>query len=407
MRLPAYRPLFIVAGLLTALTYLWHESTSPDLERRHHLQEILRIIELHDAELMRDILLARAGLLPNYDALSKTGHALETISQDLLSASQSSAEMADTPLAQSAQQLSQTLQAKLTEVEYFKSDNALLRNSMTYFTKVGQNLDVKAKLPAKVERLWQLMFSFLETPEADLAQAIQRELASLEQHKSLPPEYTSLIAHGRLIVDLLPRLDVSLRGIIQIPIADKLAALQAELLQYSMSIEKRAQTYRLMLYVVALCLVVYLLYQFVRLRLSNESLRRAHEQLQQESNERLHAEIALRASEERLRSMTDSAHEAIISVDSLAKVVSWNRGAEAMFGYSETTMLGQPLLLLIPEHDAYIHDSILTRKSTNTDAGAVQLQGQRQDGKGFPLELSLSSWSRGNDFFHDGNYSRH
>ena len=79
----SWQPKLIVASLLLALTYLWLQSANPELERRNRLQTTLRIIELHDAELMRDILMARAGLLSNYDALTKAGQELLRLSQSL------------------------------------------------------------------------------------------------------------------------------------------------------------------------------------------------------------------------------------------------------------------------------------------------------------------------------------
>ncbi|WP_446810399.1 DAHL domain-containing protein [Methylomonas sp. 2BW1-5-20] len=79
----SWQPRLIIVGLLLALTYLWIQSASPELERRNRLQSTLRIIELRDAELMRDILLARAGLLANYDALTKAGQKLLLLSKSL------------------------------------------------------------------------------------------------------------------------------------------------------------------------------------------------------------------------------------------------------------------------------------------------------------------------------------
>jgi hypothetical protein len=58
-----WQPIAIVAGLLLLLTYLLIQSQSPDLALRARLQEALQSIQLHDTELTRDVLLARAGLL--------------------------------------------------------------------------------------------------------------------------------------------------------------------------------------------------------------------------------------------------------------------------------------------------------------------------------------------------------
>ena len=80
-----WKPLSIVAGLLLLLTYLLIQSRSPDLARRARMQEALQNLQLHDTELTRDVLLARAGLLPNYDSLPRIGQQLSQIA-DALSA---------------------------------------------------------------------------------------------------------------------------------------------------------------------------------------------------------------------------------------------------------------------------------------------------------------------------------
>ena len=74
-----WKPLSIVVGLLLLLTYLLIQSRSPDLARRARMQETLQTLQLHDTELTRDVLLARAGLLPNYDSLPRIGQQLSRI----------------------------------------------------------------------------------------------------------------------------------------------------------------------------------------------------------------------------------------------------------------------------------------------------------------------------------------
>jgi signal transduction histidine kinase len=71
-----WKPLSVVSGLLVLLTYLLLQSRSPDLALRARVQETLQTLQLHDTELTRDVLLARAALLPHYDSLPRTGQSL-------------------------------------------------------------------------------------------------------------------------------------------------------------------------------------------------------------------------------------------------------------------------------------------------------------------------------------------
>src|SRR5215475_1502803 len=71
-----WKSLAIVSGLLLLLTYLLIQSRSPDLALRARMLEALQTLQLHDTELTRDVLLARAGLLPHYDSLPRTAQRL-------------------------------------------------------------------------------------------------------------------------------------------------------------------------------------------------------------------------------------------------------------------------------------------------------------------------------------------
>ena len=120
--------------------------------------------------------------------------------------------------------------------------------------------------------------------------------------------------------------------------------------------------------------------------------------------ERKRSEEAVRASEERFRSVTQSANDAIISADSRGIILSWNKGARAIFGYEEAEVRGQPLTLLMPERYRAAHQQGLKRVQAAGDSRVigttVELHGLRKDGGEFPLELSLSSWKiSGETFF--------
>ena len=57
--------------------------------------------------------------------------------------------------------------------------------------------------------------------------------------------------------------------------------------------------------------------------------------------ERKRAEAALRESNERVRTICDSALDAVVMVDPDGKALYWNPAAERMFGYSRDEMLGR------------------------------------------------------------------
>src|SRR5438874_5802668 len=104
----------------------------------------------------------------------------------------------------------------------------------------------------------------------------------------------------------------------------------------------------------------------------------------------------LRASELRFRSVVQSAADAIILADEQGKIISWNNGAETIFGYQEDEIVGADLESLMPEayrerHRAGFERYRVTGRS-QLIGRTVELEGLKKDGTVFPLELSLASW---------------
>ncbi len=102
----------------------------------------------------------------------------------------------------------------------------------------------------------------------------------------------------------------------------------------------------------------------------------------------------LRAGEERFNSITESANEAIVSVNEHGLIVSWNPSAELIFGYMATEVLGRSITMLIPEELREAHIAGFQRAITSglTMSGTTELIALRKDGSSFPMDLSLSSW---------------
>jgi adenylate cyclase len=113
-------------------------------------------------------------------------------------------------------------------------------------------------------------------------------------------------------------------------------------------------------------------------------------------SERKRAEAALVASEQKFRSIAESASDAIVSADAQGRVMSWNRAAQNIFGYTPAEVLRQPLTLIIPERFRKAHEGGVRRAAAggkhNVIGKTVELAGLHKDGREIPIELSLSTW---------------
>lgn len=101
-------------------------------------------------------------------------------------------------------------------------------------------------------------------------------------------------------------------------------------------------------------------------------------------------------SEERFRSVVETAIDAIVTVDSNGRIIFWNPKAAMMFGYKAAEVIGQPVAVIMPERFREIHQQGLnqaaSRKKSKIAGSTLELVGLRKDASEFPLELSLANW---------------
>ena len=112
--------------------------------------------------------------------------------------------------------------------------------------------------------------------------------------------------------------------------------------------------------------------------------------------ERKQMEKALKDSEIKFRSVTQSAIDAIISADKDGNIVFWNPSAQKMFGYEEHEVIGHSLTMLMPDHLKAAHQKGLASHVASGDSRiinrTVEMIGLTKKGRQFPLELSIASW---------------
>jgi signal transduction histidine kinase len=86
------------------------------------MQEAVQTLQLHDTELTRDVLLARAGRLAHYDALPRTGQRLGQALGALRAESATVAGPAATAIRQHVEALTAALHQKMTLLTYFTNE---------------------------------------------------------------------------------------------------------------------------------------------------------------------------------------------------------------------------------------------------------------------------------------------
>jgi two-component system sensor kinase FixL len=111
-------------------------------------------------------------------------------------------------------------------------------------------------------------------------------------------------------------------------------------------------------------------------------------------NHQLQTTAALASSRaEQLDTIINTTVDGIVVIDAEGRIEAFNRGAERLFGYPRSEVLGRNVSLLMPspyheEHDGYLQQYLGTGHATIIGTGR-EVSGRRRDGTVFPLHLSV------------------
>jgi PAS domain S-box-containing protein len=100
--------------------------------------------------------------------------------------------------------------------------------------------------------------------------------------------------------------------------------------------------------------------------------------------------------EARYRSIVDTAVDAMVVIDERGIIQSFNPAASRIFGYAAPEVVGRNVAMLMPEPDRSAHDGYLRHYLETGERRIIgigrEVEGRRQDGAIFPLELAIAEW---------------
>lgn len=231
MRVPV---LFGVSALLLlvvtsyALLDLWRQETI-----LRHIEETRKSHEAASNELNTTMLLARAGLLRNYDAIVAASDRAMAALREIDSLDAGMPE-----IGEAAGHARERQDSRQMLIEQFKSENALLQNSLVYFSALSRSLQRSlpegGSLATDVGVLATSMLAFTLNPSDDNAETLQAAISRLRTgtaEASQAESRDSLVAHAQLIRSTLAGVDRLVQSVLSGAgaggVADAIAAAQA------------------------------------------------------------------------------------------------------------------------------------------------------------------------------------
>jgi PAS domain S-box-containing protein len=116
--------------------------------------------------------------------------------------------------------------------------------------------------------------------------------------------------------------------------------------------------------------------------------------------------IRLKEARDRLDSVVDHVVDGIITIDDIGLIESLNPAAEKLFNYSAAELIGRSVSLLIsaPNESELVAEAVEEPKIRLAEIAGTgrEVVGRRKDGSIFPIDLAVSSFSRGGRLYATG-----
>ncbi|ABD09070.1 periplasmic sensor signal transduction histidine kinase [Rhodopseudomonas palustris HaA2] len=244
----------------------------PSRDRHDGILATLRMIELQNASLQRDVLQARAGLLKNYDPLVRAIAGLNATTDNLRTLLIASRRDGIAGLDGELDAISGSIARDESLVDRFKTSNSLLQNSIEIFNQLlGQRYRdpyFEGQTPSEqAGQLGNLMMRFASNPSADLELQIRAELEGLKGRADSRPGYLrGLTSHAVMILRTLPLVDqttLALQGAETLNAAD---GLRKRYLDVYEAMTERSTRHRVILGAVSLAMFGFVAMLVQRLR---------------------------------------------------------------------------------------------------------------------------------------------
>jgi signal transduction histidine kinase/FixJ family two-component response regulator len=264
-----------VSLLVVLLSWLTLRASNTEAEHFDRMFGEMDRLAMREAALETDVLSARAGTLRNYDPLVREENAIEAT----LDRMRRMASGEDETIA-AIDRLAISVDRQAALIEQFKTNNALLQNSLAYFGMFSRLLSMPDETGAFVPAVGTLAAAMLRltldtsSATADEVQDRLEELARLPLSGGDAASVQALLAHGSLLHELLPATDGIVKALWVVPRKSDQDALRTLVLKQQAASRASARWFRLLLYVTSLVLVGVLVQLGLQLRARARALRR-------------------------------------------------------------------------------------------------------------------------------------
>ena len=384
--------LFVLA--LTVLNSL-AEKVSPEVHLAY--TQKLRDLGEFDTRIDGQILANRLEQVRNYDAITSYMRRAELLSREMRDAPVFLPTEDRGAVVAAADDLAAVMTRKAGVVDQFKRENAILRNSISFFpvaTSAFLDNQLLASLPGnlrdpmgKYAREVLAFAHFPSTAGTERVLAARNELAELSVGSMQKHLIDNIVRHGDNIGERLAALDVLMAELSDLHSSELLESLTRDYVNGHARALASATRYRMALFVLAVLLTAFLALLFFRLDLARRSLAKANREL----GDRYAAQLAVEKQLTLHATAFHSAHDGITLTDATGNILDVNPAFSRITGWERSEVIGRnPRVLKSGRHDREFYEAMW--KSLNeTDSWRGEIWNRNKYGEVYPELLSISA----------------
>ena len=315
--------LAIALGAVLLLTFLFVKTRAIDFEVHNQFIGDVRRLKALDATLNQDVLKSRYGQLTHYDPLVTALAELKRLQNHLQDIPPFIDKAGQIDIQRRLDDHAALLAQKESLLERFKSRNAVLNNSLSYFPIITTELLAQAtsspsdrELAAHLENLLREVLIYNLTSRQALGSQIQTRVEMILSHRARHSpsvdgaDLDIVIAHVKTILKNKPQVDAVTTEILVVPTSQANDELYAAYNQHYEQALRTVNRYRLYLSLFSVMLLGYIAYIIVKLRNITRALNAANASLEQRVQERTDELLKSNAELENARDKAIQANQA-------------------------------------------------------------------------------------------------
>ena len=384
--------LFILSNLIL-LSFLFVKSNLISESIHFNYQNQLGELRELDSEIDGEALANYMNFIQNYDKITNDVDQLLIISQKITEPPEHLLLADRKNIKLLSLELQNAFIDKAYQIELFKRNNAILKNSLNFLKKISEkfmNESSDAEVSSIMANYTQQIMYFVNKPEGKYLKKIvliTNELNEVALNGEDKNAVDNILLHGGTLLKYRQKVNDQIQRFIHLPAEHQQENLMQAYIQSHRNVLEIAQRYQYSLFAYSILLSLYLVYLFLHLNKANKAIYRSHQELTERYEVQSRIEKKLLLHDIAFSKLS----EAITLTDAKGNIIDMNPAFSIITGYSREETIGRnPRVLKSGRHDNAFYkkmwDDIL-----NNNKWRGEIWNRKKNGEIYPEILSITA----------------